>query len=97
MSGVSEQFVQEFRRRRLEEDWDLWDYRQWMRSQEARLREENPGLHDYIEGVIAGLAERLEGVSRPFICQRLYFHFLELLAIMREHEQIQQLERLWRD
>jgi len=95
MKGISVEFVQEFRQKRKEEDWDLWQLHQWMRREEARLEEENPGLYDYITAILAGLGDRLEAPLRSLVCDRLYFHFLELLAIVREHEQIEALEELW--
>ena len=54
-----------------------------------------PGLYDYICGVLAGLSDKLETPLRSLICDRIYFHFLEMLAIVREHEQIEALEKLW--
>ncbi len=95
MKGISVEFIQDFRQRRKEKDWDLWQLRQWMREEEARLEEENPGLHDYITAILAGLGDRLEAPLGSLVCERLYFHFLELLAIIREHEQIEVLENLW--
>lgn len=95
MKGISEQFVQQFRQARIKKDWDLWQLRQWMAEEEARLRDDNPGLHDYIGGVLAGLSDKLEAPLRSLICDRIYFHFLEMLAIVREHEQIESLEKLW--
>jgi hypothetical protein len=95
MKGISVEFVQEFRQRRKEKDWDLWQLRQWMRREEARLEEENPGLYDYITAILAGLGDRLEAPLRSLVCDRLYFHFLELLAIIYEHEQIEAFEKLW--
>lgn len=95
MKGISVEFVQDFRQRRKEKDWDLWQLRQWMRREEARLEEGNPGLYDYITAVLAGLGDRLEAPLRSLVCDRLYFHFLELLAIVRDHEQIEALENLW--
>jgi len=95
MKGISVEFVQEFRQKRKEEDWDLWQLGQWMRKEEARLEEENPGLYDYITAILAGLGDRLEAPLRSLVCDRLYFHFLELLAIVREHEQIEAFEKLW--
>ena len=95
MEGVSDEFVQEFRQRRKEKDWDLWQLRQWMREEEARLREENPGLHEYVSGVLAGFSDSLDTPLKSLICDRLYFHFLELLATVREHEQIEALQKLW--
>ena len=95
MKGISEEFVQEFRQSRKEKDWDLWELREWMRKEEARLKEENNGLYDYITGVLSGLSDRLDAPLGSLICDRLYFHFLELLAIVREHEQIEALEKLW--
>jgi len=95
MKGISVEFVQEFRQKRKEEDWDLWQLHQWMRKEEARLEEENPGLYDYITAILAGLGDKLEAPLRHLVCERLYFHFLELLAIVRHHEQIEALEELW--
>jgi hypothetical protein len=95
MKGITEEFVQRFRESRIEKDWDLWQLRQWMEAEEARLARDNPGLHDYIVGVLAGMRDRLDTRLAPFVCDRLYFHFLELLAIVREHEQIEGLEKLW--
>ena len=93
MRGITEEFVREFRNRR--KDWDIYQIRDWMKSEEAGLKEENPGLYDYITAVIHGLGERLDASISPLICDRLYLHFLELLAIAREYEQIEGLEDLW--
>jgi len=95
MRGITKEFVQEFRQRRMEEDWDFLEHRQWMRKEEARLKEENPGLHDYIIGILFGLGDRLDPLLGAFICERLCFHLLELLAIVGEHEQVEELEKLW--
>ena len=94
MRDITEDFVQQFRYRR--KNWDMWQLREWMMKEEARLKTENPGLYDYIVAVSSGLGERLDASVRSFICDRLYFHLLELLAIVREHEQIEELEKLWR-
>ena len=95
MRGITEEFVQGFRQRRKEKDWDLWQFREWVAGEEAKLREENYGLHDYINRVLLGLEEILDASLRARICEHLYFHFLELLAMVREHEQIEELEKLW--
>jgi len=95
MKGISVEFVQDFRQRRKEKDWDLWQLRQWMRKEEARLEEENPGLYDYITAILAGLGDRLDATLVSLVCDRLYFHFIELLVIIREHEQFEALENLW--
>lgn len=95
MKGITEEFVQEFRQRRNEKDWDLWQFHQWMSKEEARLMEYNHGLYHYITGILSGLGEKLDPTVRSLICNRLYFHFLELLAIIDEHEQIEELEKLW--
>ena len=93
MRGITEEFVREFRKRR--KDWDICQLRDWMKNEVARLKEENPGLYDYITAVVNGLGERLDASISALICDRLYLHFLELLAIAREHEQIEELENLW--
>ena len=95
MRGITEDFVQEFRQKRKEKGWDLLEFRQWMGKEEARLKEENPGLHDYIAGILSGLSDKLDPPLDSLICERLYFHFLELLAIVGEHEKVEELERLW--
>ena len=95
MRGITEEFVQEFRQNRKEKDWDILELRQWMRKEEERLKGENPGLHDYITGVLSGLSEKLDPPLESIICERLYFHFLELLAIIGEHEKVEELEKLW--
>ena len=95
MRGISEEFIQEFRQRRKDKDWDLWQLSEWVKGEEARLRDENPGLYDYITAVSSGLADKLDAPLGSLIYDRLYFHFLELLAIIYEHEQIEQLESLW--
>ena len=95
MKGISERFVQQFRQTRIKKDWDLWQLRQCMAEEEAKLKDDNPGLYDYICGVLAGLSDKLETPLRSLICDRIYFHFLEMLAIVREHEQIEVLEKLW--
>ena len=69
--------------------------RQWMAEEEAKLKDDNPGLYDYIRGVLACLSDKLETPLRSLICDRIYFHFLEMLAIVREHEKIEALEKLW--
>ena len=96
MRGISEEYIQEFRQRRKDKDWDLWQLREWVMGEEARLREGNPGLYDYITAVSSGFADRLDAPLGSLIYDRLYFHFLELLAIVYEHEQVEQLERLWK-
>jgi len=95
MKGISEEFVQEFRQRRKEKDWDVWQLRDWMIKEEARLKEDNPGLHDYIIAILSGLRDKLDTPLSSVICDRLYFNLLELLAIVQEYEQIEQLEELW--
>ena len=65
-------------------------------GEEARLRTDNLGLMEYMTGVLVGLADRLDDPLRSFVCDRLFFHFLELLAILREHGQVEVLEELWR-
>ena len=95
MRGISEEYIQEFRQRRKDKNWDLWQLHEWVMGEEARLREENPGLYDYITAVSSGFADRLDAPLRSMIYDRLYFHFLELLAIIHEHEQVEQLEMLW--
>jgi hypothetical protein len=93
MKGISEEFIREFRDRR--KDWDLYQLRNWISDEEARIREENPGLYDYINGIINGLRETLGVSNSILICDRLYLHFIELLAIAREHERVEELENLW--
>jgi hypothetical protein len=93
MKGISEEFIREFRNRR--KDWDLYQLRNWISYEEARIREENPGLYEYITGVINGLRETLGVSNSIIICDRLYLHFIELLAIAREHERVEELENLW--
>jgi hypothetical protein len=94
MRGITEEFVREFRERR--KDWDLHQLRNWMNDEETRLKEENPGLYDYITGVINGLRENLGVSNSILICDRLYLHFIELLAMAREHDRIEELEDLWK-
>jgi outer membrane phospholipase A len=68
---ISEQFVQQFRQKRIDRDWDLWQLRQWMAEEEAKLKDDNPGLHDYIGGVLAGLSDTLDTrLCRPPIILR---------------------------
>lgn len=95
MKGISEEFVQKFRERRIGRDWDLWQYGEWVKTEEATLAADNPGLYYYVNGVLAGVSETLDGPLESVVCQRLYFHFLELLAIVREHEEVESLEKLW--
>jgi len=95
MKEIAVDFVQQFRQDRIGKDWDVWQLSQWMKAEEARLEADNPGLYDYIVGVLAGLRESLDSPVASSVCDRLYFHFLELLAIVREHEQIEALESLW--
>ena len=95
MKGISEEFVQDFRQRRIGADWDLWQFGQWLRSEEAKLIQNNPGLHYYITGVLAGLNETLDTPLKSVISERLYFHFIELLAIIHEHEEVESLQELW--
>lgn len=93
MEGITPEFVQAFRRRR--EDWDLWDYQSWVKEEERRLQAENPGLYEYITETLSGLSEKLDPSLHYLIWGRLYFLFLELIAIIREHEEIKRLEKLW--
>ena len=95
MRGISEEFVQQFRQKRLDGDWDLWELRHWMMEQEARLVQDNPGLHYYVSGVVAGVSDSLDTPLKSLICERLYFHFLELIAMVQEHEEVEALEELW--
>jgi len=95
MIGISEEFVAEFRQRRIQADWDLWQFHQWLSVEEVKLVQDNPGLYYYITGVLAGLNETLDTPLKSLISERLYFHFIELLAIVHEHEEVESLEKLW--